>query len=159
MGCRRAKGLVRDAGPSSAGDLKNRVDRDTERPNLYFEPGPNSYRVVCTSYVHRDAPMATTRVNFRLPEDLVKRADLAATVESKNRTEVVTEALVAYLEALETQERYRESLVERFLDDEVGFLALREAIGLRDAEAVRASKALLDRSEEVSGTIAGLDPE
>jgi predicted transcriptional regulator len=103
--------------------------------------------------------MATTRVNFRLPEDLVKRADLAATVESKNRTEVVTEALVAYLEALETQERYRESLVERFLDDEVGFLALREAIGLRDAEAVRASKALLDRSEEVSGTIAGLDPE
>lgn len=103
--------------------------------------------------------MATTRVNFRLPEDLVERADLAATVESKNRTEVVTEALVAYLEALETQERYRESLVERFLDDEVGFVALREAIGLRDAEAVRASKALLDRSEEVSGTIAGLDPE
>lgn len=103
--------------------------------------------------------MATTRVNFRLPEDLVERADLAATVESKNRTEVVTEALVAYLEALETQERYRESLVERFLDDEVGFVALREAIGLRDAEAVRASKALLDRSEEVSGTISGLDPE
>lgn len=103
--------------------------------------------------------MATTRVNFRLPEDLVERADLAATVESKNRTEVVTEALVAYLEALETQERYRESLVERFLDDEVGFVALREAIGLRDAEAVRASKALLDRSEEVSGTMAGLDPE
>lgn len=103
--------------------------------------------------------MATTRVNFRLPEGLLERTDLAATVENKNRTEVVTEALVAYLEALEAEDRYRESLVERFLDDEVGFAALHEAIGRRDAEAVRASKALLDRSEEVSGTMAGLDPE
>ena len=101
--------------------------------------------------------MARTRVNFRLPDDLVERADLAAAVEHTNRTEVVTEALQRHLDGLEATDRYRESLVDRYLDDEVEFAAIREALGRRDAEAVRASKALLDGSEELAGTLAERD--
>jgi metal-responsive CopG/Arc/MetJ family transcriptional regulator len=37
--------------------------------------------------------MGTTRVNFRIPEELVEKADVAAKVTHRNRTEIVTEAL------------------------------------------------------------------
>lgn len=103
--------------------------------------------------------MARTRVNFRLPEDLVERADLVAAVERTNRTEVVTEALRNHLDALESQDSFREALVEPYLDGEVDFAALREALGRRDAEAVRASKSILDGSEELAGTLADGDAD
>lgn len=93
--------------------------------------------IVCTT-------MATTRVNFRLSEDLVERADLVAAITHQNRTEVVREALVTHLDQLEAEERFKESLVERYLEDDVSFDALRRVMDRRDAEAVRASKQLLD---------------
>lgn len=37
--------------------------------------------------------MGTTRVNFRLPDDLLDKADVAAEITHKNRTELVKEAL------------------------------------------------------------------
>lgn len=103
--------------------------------------------------------MARTRVNFRLPEALVERADLAAAVEGTNRTEVVGEALRAHLDALEAQEGFRQALVERYLDDEVGFETLRGALGRRDAEAVRASRAVLDGSVELAGALGAGDAD
>jgi len=42
--------------------------------------------------------MGTRRVNFRLPEELITQADIAAEVTHKNRTEVLIEALQQYLE-------------------------------------------------------------
>jgi predicted transcriptional regulator len=34
----------------------------------------------------------TRKVNFRLPDELVEKADVAAEVSNKNRTEIVKEA-------------------------------------------------------------------
>ena len=103
--------------------------------------------------------MARTRVNFRLPEGLVERTDLVATVEGTNRTEVLVEALRAHLDARESTDAFREDLVERYLDGEVEFAALREALGRRDAEAVRASRELLDGGGELSEMLARGDAE
>lgn len=100
--------------------------------------------------------MGTTRVNFRLPDDLVERTDLAAEVSHKNRTEVVSEALREYLEDVEDDEAFREALVERYLDDRIGFDALKAFLGRRDAEAVRASKALLDQGADLADDLAEL---
>lgn len=98
--------------------------------------------------------MGTRRVNFRLPEALVEQADVAAAVTHKDRTEVVVEALRAYLADVEDDERFREGVIELYLDDEIGFEALAAFVGRQDAESVRASKALLDDGEDVAAELA-----
>ncbi|MGM0447033.1 MAG: ribbon-helix-helix domain-containing protein [Methanobacteriota archaeon] len=98
--------------------------------------------------------MSTKRVNFRLPEELVKQADIAAEVTHKNRTEVIVEALRQYLNEIENDEGFREAVVELYLNGTVGFDTLAEIVGRQDAEAVRASKELLDDGETIADELA-----
>jgi predicted DNA-binding protein len=98
----------------------------------------------------------TRKVNFRLPDELVEKADVAAEVSHKNRTEIITEALQQYLQEVEDDEKFKEAVVELYLDDEIGFETLKQFIGRQDAESVRASKALLDQSEDLADELAEL---
>lgn len=100
--------------------------------------------------------MGSTRVNFRLPEDLIEKADVAAEVSKKNRTEIVTEALREYLDDIEDDETFREAVVELYLDDRIGFEVLTEFIGRQDAESVRTSKTILDQGEDLADDLAEL---
>jgi Ribbon-helix-helix protein, copG family. len=100
--------------------------------------------------------MSTKRVNFRLPEELIAQADVAAEVTHKNRTEILIEALQQYLEDKESDESFREAVVELYLDDQIEFERLTEVIGRQDAESVRASKQVLDRGEELADDLAEL---
>lgn len=98
--------------------------------------------------------MPTTRVNFRLPDGLLERADLAAAVTGETRTGVVTDALVRHLAALEADEAFEAALVEAYFDGDVAFEALARVVGRRDAAAVRASAALLDDGESIAAALA-----
>ncbi len=100
--------------------------------------------------------MSTSRVNFRIPEELIEKADVAAQITQKNRTEIVTEALRRYLEDIEDNEAFKEDIVELYFDEQIRFETLREFIGRRDAESVRASKALLDQGDELADSLAEL---
>lgn len=100
--------------------------------------------------------MSSTRVNFRLPDELVEKADVAAEVTHRNRTEIVREALKNYLEEAEDDEKFREKVTELYLEDRIGFETLKEFIGQQDAEAVRSSKEILDSGEEISDEMAEL---
>lgn len=100
--------------------------------------------------------MSTKRVNFRLPEELIAQADVAAEVTHKNRTEILIEALRQYLEEKESDERFREAVVELYLDDQIEFDKLADVIGRQDAESVRASKHVLDQGEELANKLAEL---
>lgn len=101
--------------------------------------------------------MGTRRVNFRIPEELIEKADVAATVTHRNRTEVVTEALREYLETIENEAAFKESVVDLYLDGEIGFEVLLEFLGRQDAESVRASRALLEEGEELAEDLADLE--
>lgn len=100
--------------------------------------------------------MSSTRVNFRLPESLIEKADIAAEIGKKNRTEIVKEALRSYLEKIEHDETFREAVVELYLDDQIEFEVLKEFVGKRDAESIRASKTLLDQGDELADELAEL---
>lgn len=100
--------------------------------------------------------MGSARVNFRLPEELVQKADVAADVTKKNRTEIVTEALREYLADIEDDDTFREAVVELYLDDEIDFEVLKEFIGRQDAESVRVSKTVLDQGEQLADDLADL---
>jgi len=100
--------------------------------------------------------MGTTRVNFRLPENLFEKVDVAATVSHKNRTEIIVEALQEYLEDVEDDERFKEGVVELYFDDQIGFEVLTEFIGREDAESIRASKTLLDQGDDIADDLVEL---
>lgn len=100
--------------------------------------------------------MGTTKVNFRLPESLVEKADIAAEVTHKNRTEIIKDALRKYLEEVEDDEKFKEEVVELYLDNRISFDVLKEFIGRQNAESVRASKTLLDQGDELADDLAEL---
>ena len=100
--------------------------------------------------------MSTRKVNFRLPEELVTHADIAAEVTHKNRTELLIEALRAYLKEIESEESFQEAVVELYLADELDFKTLTDIIGRQDAEAVRTSKQLLDEGDDLADKLADL---
>ncbi|WP_256301772.1 ribbon-helix-helix domain-containing protein [Haloarchaeobius salinus] len=100
--------------------------------------------------------MGSTRVNFRLPENLVEKADVAAEVTHKNRTEIIIEALQEYLDEVEDDDQFKEAVVELYLDDRISFEVLKEFIGRQDAESVRASKTILDQGDDIAEDLAEL---
>lgn len=100
--------------------------------------------------------MGTTRVNFRIPDELVEKADATAKITHKNRTEIVTEALRIYLNEIEDEDAFKEEIVELYLEDELSFEVLKEFVGRQDAEAVRASKTVLDQGEDLADELAEL---
>lgn len=107
--------------------------------------------------MYREHPsMGSTRVNFRLPESLVEKADVAAEVTHKNRTEIIIEALQAYLDEVEDDETFKEAVVDLYLDDRLSFEVLKEFIGRQDAESVRASKTLLEQGDDLADDLAEL---
>ena len=100
--------------------------------------------------------MSTTSVNFRIPEELIEKADVAAKITHKNRTEIVIEALRMYLQDIEDEDAFKEDVIELYLDGQIGFETLTEFIGRQDAESVRASKTLLDQGDELADELAEL---
>lgn len=100
--------------------------------------------------------MGTKKVNFRLPDDLVEKADVAAEVTHKNRTEIIKEALQKYLQEVEDDEKFKEDVVELYLNDDIGFETLKQFTGRQDAESVRASKTLLEQGDDLADELAEL---
>lgn len=100
--------------------------------------------------------MGSTRVTVRLPEELITKADVAAEISNKSRTEFVKEALQKYLDDIEDDAKFRETVVELYLDNQIEFDVLKEFIGRQDAESVRASKTVLDQGEDLADDLAEL---
>lgn len=100
--------------------------------------------------------MGTTRVNFRLPEELIEKADVAAEVSKATRTDIIREALQTYLETIEDDEKFKEAVVELYLNEQINFDVLSEFVGRQDAESIRASKVLLEQGNDVAEDLADL---
>lgn len=96
----------------------------------------------------------SVKVNFRLPEELVEKADAAAEIAHGNRTEIVKRALQQYLREMEDDEKLRQELVELYLDGEIRFKVLEEFIGKQDADAVKNSREILEEAGELAEELA-----
>ena len=95
------------------------------------------------------------RVNFRLPQELIDLADITAKIKHKNRTEVVKEALDEHLHEKMDKE-FKQKVIELYLDDEINYGILKKIVGREDAEAVRDSKEILDRGDELAKELSEL---
>ena len=100
--------------------------------------------------------MVSERVNFRLPDELVKKTDTVAEVSSRTRTHIVKEALIKYLEEFEQDEKFTQKIIDLYLDNEISFELLKEFVGKQDAEAVKASKEILEDADKMAEELADL---
>jgi metal-responsive CopG/Arc/MetJ family transcriptional regulator len=98
----------------------------------------------------------TTRVNFRLPEKLLEKADVTAEATHRNRTEIMKEALREYLGNFENDEEFKQKIVELYLNQEIGFEEMEIVLGKQDAESVKASSEILNKSDEKASKLARL---
>lgn len=98
--------------------------------------------------------IAMSKVKFKLPDELLDRVDLAADIRHGTRNELFKDALTDYLDDLEEQEAFRKAVIEKYLDDDVSFDVLKGLVGRQDAEAIKASKTLLDNGDTVASDLA-----
>ncbi|MFW6142049.1 MAG: CopG family transcriptional regulator [Candidatus Saliniplasma sp.] len=102
-----------------------------------------------------DSKKRSKRVNFRLPEELVDMADVTARVKHKNRTDILKEALDEHLHEI-IDEEFKQRVIELYLDDEIEYEMLKKFLGREDAEAVKSSKDILDRGDELAEELSKL---
>ncbi|NIA09349.1 MAG: hypothetical protein GWP10_06385, partial [Nitrospiraceae bacterium] len=95
-----------------------------------------------------------TRIDFRLPDELVEKTDILAKLEYKNRTETIKSALAEYLRRVEITMQLKEKAVESYLNDKLTYNELAAAIGRQNAESVKVGKRLLERSNRIAEDIA-----
>lgn len=100
--------------------------------------------------------MATKKVNFRLPDELVDKTDTVAEISHRSRTDIIKEALQDYFEQVEDDEKFKQEITDLYLEEEISFEVLKEFIGKQDAEAVKASKHILEDSEQMAEDLANL---
>lgn len=94
------------------------------------------------------------KISARFPEDLLEEIDTIAELEYTDRTTLMKKALKDYIDKELGEEGLRELAVKKYLNGELKFKKLRTLIGREDAEAVRASKRIMDKGEKLAQKLA-----
>jgi len=100
--------------------------------------------------------MTTKKVNLRLPDEMVEKADAVAEISHGSRTDILKQALQEYFKQVENDEKFKQEIVELYLEEEIGFEVLKEFIGRQDAEAVKTSRSILENGDEMARDLANL---
>lgn len=97
------------------------------------------------------------RVQFRAPRGLIDRADALATVLETDRTDVLTDALRAYLREATHDDGIKQEIAGAYYDGEITFEELTELVGHEEAANFRVLKGQLSEGfvDEAADELAG----
>jgi metal-responsive CopG/Arc/MetJ family transcriptional regulator len=87
---------------------------------------------------------SSTRVHFRAPERLIEQADALAVAEDKNRTDVLVEALRAYLAEASNEEEVQQAIANAYYEDRLDFEQTKAIVGTETAQNFRVLKRQLE---------------
>src|SRR6056297_2542099 len=96
---------------------------------------------------------SSTRVHFRAPERLIEQADALAVAEDKNRTDVLVEALRAYLSEASNEEAVQQAIADAYYDDRLDFEQTKAIVGTETARNFQVLKKQLS-DESISDELA-----
>jgi len=83
---------------------------------------------------------SSTRVHFRAPERLIEQADALAAAEDKNRTDVLVEALRAYLSDASNKEGVQQAIADAYYEDRLEYEQVKAIVGTQQAQNFRLLK-------------------
>lgn len=94
------------------------------------------------------------KISARFPEDLLEEIDTIAELEYTDRTTFMKKALKDYIDKELEEGSLKELAVEKYLEGKLKYQKLKILIGREDAEAVRASKRIMDKGEKLAQKLA-----
>ncbi len=94
------------------------------------------------------------KISARFPEELLDEVDTLAELACSDRTTILKQALREYLDKELANDKLKELVVRRFLEGSLDHRKLRLLLGPEEAEAVRASKRLMDRGAKLAQKLA-----
>lgn len=84
------------------------------------------------------------RVHFQSPESLVERLDAVAEVFETDRTDLLIDAMRAYVSEKADDEEFQQLVASKFYDDQLTFEEVSQLVGTETAQRFRLLKADLD---------------
>ncbi len=86
----------------------------------------------------------TRRVHFNSPEHLVERVDAIASLLSKDRTELLNDALREYVRATADRDAFQQLVANEYYEDRLDFETVKQLVGTEAAHRFRLLKADLE---------------
>ena len=83
-------------------------------------------------------------VQFRAPHRLIERTDALAVVLGEDRTDILVDALRAYLNEATQDDALTQEIAAAYYDDEITFAQLKALVGTEEAANRRVLKQQLD---------------
>lgn len=90
---------------------------------------------------------SSKRVQFRAPEQLIEQADVLATAEDRDRTDVLIEALRAYLSESSENDDVKRDIANAYYEETIDYEEMKALLGPKEAENLRLLKDQLENRE------------
>src|SRR6056297_2280295 len=101
--------------------------------------------ILCAKLAHRmSANDNPRRVHFQSPEYLVDRLDAIAELFDTDRTDLLVEAIRAYIEDTADSETFQELVATKYYDDQLEVEMVKQLVGAETAQRLRLLKADLE---------------
>lgn len=98
---------------------------------------------------------SSKRVQFRAPEQLIEQADVLATAEDRDRTDVIIDALRTYLSESTEKDDVKRDIANAYYDGVLDYPHVKAILGPKEAENLRLLKDQLD-DEALAEEVADL---
>jgi predicted transcriptional regulator len=96
---------------------------------------------------------SSKRVQFRAPEQLIEQADVLATAEDRDRTDVIIDALRAYLRESTDKDDVKRDIANAYYEGLIDYAHVKAILGPKEAENLRLLNDQLDNdalAEEIA---------
>jgi metal-responsive CopG/Arc/MetJ family transcriptional regulator len=90
---------------------------------------------------------SSKRVQFRAPEQLIDQADVLATAEDRDRTDVLIEALREYLSESTDSDDVKRDIANAYYEGTIAYEEVKAILGPKEAENLRLLKDQLENHE------------
>ena len=90
---------------------------------------------------------SSKRVQFRAPEQLIEQADVLATAEDRDRTDILIEALRAYLRESSESDDVKRDIANAYYEEIIDYEEMKTLLGPKEAENLRLLKDQLENRE------------
>ena len=90
--------------------------------------------------------MPSKQISIRMDSRLLEEIDRIANEKYKNRSDIIRDALVEYVEGELEEEEIKEKVTKKFLEGELEYRDFAKVVGIEKAKEIETAKEVLEES-------------
>ncbi len=90
--------------------------------------------------------MPSKQISIRMDSRLLEEIDRIANEKYKNRSDIIRDALVEYVEGELEEEEIKEKVTKKFLEGELEYRDFAKVVGIEKAKEIEIAKEVLEES-------------